>query len=550
MNKNAIDTNTKKKGLSYLRLSIACLCAPLVSLSSAFALDESAEKDAQAFCTTLKKINDGGIDTRGLPELDGHAKVLKALLDVSPAAIQKDMQQFHDAFEAWAAAVDGKRPMIKTFAELSDPSLAGAEGRVGDFIAAECGLSLEGSSYNVSAIPATQTICPAWPRIGNPETFNHFPNLPDIAGANYFSNNFLISASAEVAQPGLFVVEPGGWVEFHGQYPRSRYFAYHPNDMDLNNLPTLVDKDIDPDAGSVNPYRQVPTESDELYYTAKYVFGPPPTNPEPNTRYVGVKKDGKSPNHYVSNLLRLYASDIGDGANSGGVPLPAVTIYNAAGEVTQQFDECDLYANGGMSVKSDLKYPHLPIADHRANKDGYWSTSSNFEAPSDTLANADVQYLSTVYSKRFGDIHVLRAKYLSAPDTRSGVPVSSPDFDVRLYSICTYNIWAGHAIDCMLDSELSVDEEGYYTLVISDEINRPENLQQQKATWIDSGGFLDGQLTYRYVYRDNPIVQDIINGVKGAEIPASSAEFIPESIACTKERFEDGGWKACFDNEE
>ncbi len=74
-----------------------------------------------------------------------------------------------------------------------------------------------------------------------------------------------------------------------------------------------------------------------------------------------------------------------------------------------------------------------------------------FDAASDTMANADVQYLSTVYSRRFGDIFVVRAKYLTAPNTRAGVPVSAQGYDVRFYSLCTYNIWNGGAIDCMLD---------------------------------------------------------------------------------------------------
>jgi hypothetical protein len=496
------------------------------------------------FCAALSRVNTGAIQTRGLAELDGHEKVLKYLLDVAPDVIADDFEQFHGVFESWAMAVSGENDMLDTFEELQDPSLAGAQGRIGDYIAEHCGVRLGDGRYREADRASAQAICPAWPRIGSPLTFNNFPNLPDISGANYFANDFFMS-SLGISVNDAFAVEPGGRVEFRGQYPRSRYFAYHPNDMDLNNLETLRDIDIDPDPGSVNPFRTLPAPGSKNYYTAKLVFTARPDDPEPNTRYVGTKKDGVTTNRYLINLLRLYASDLGDGANAGGVPLPAVTIYEANGEVSQHFDECDLYAPENERLRSDLLFPALPIADHRASNPPYWSTSSNFEAPSDTLANADVQYLATVYSRRYGDIFVVRAKFLSAPNTREGEPHSTKGKDVRLYTLCTYNIWAGSAVDCMLDNELRVDDEGYYTLVVSDVDHRPANLQQHNATWIDWGPYLDGQLSYRHVYRENPLVAEIARGVLGNSVSDAVRPYVPVARPCSQHAFETGGWKAC-----
>lgn len=367
------------------QLNALCLC--LVGCGESL----SPQQQAQQFCTALDSVNGGGVDTRGLTELEGHALVLKTLLDVAPTTIAKDRARFHSAFANWAAAVSGDQPMLDTFMELSEPSLAGAEGRIADYIARHCELRLGDGGYKEAARPSAQGICPGWPRIGSPNTFNNFPNLPDISGANYF--------------------------------------AYHPNDMDLNNLRTLRDEDLEPDPGSVNPFREIPTPNGNNYYTARLVFGPQADPPATNTSYVGEKKIGGN-NRYVINMLRLYASDLGDGANSGGVPLPAVTIYDADGEITDHFEECDLYALGGESIRTALQFPKLPIADHRARATPQWSTSSNFDAASDTMANADVQYLSTVYSRRFGDIFVVRAKYLSAPSTRAGTPVSVSGYDI------------------------------------------------------------------------------------------------------------------------
>lgn len=503
------------------------------------------QQQAQQFCETLGQVNQGSVDTTNLAELQGHAKVLKTLLDVAPQKIKKDMAQFHSAFANWAAAVDGSQSMIDTFEELSETSLVGAEGRVADYIAEHCGLRLGDGYYKEVARAESKSACPGWPRFISPLNSNNFPNLPDISGANYFANDFVINPlGMDVGR--AFGVKRGGWVEFRGQYHRARYFAYHPNDMDLNNLDTLQDRELDPDAGSVNPFREPVAPGSKNYYTARLVFDTPPAKPEANTSYVGMKKGGESKNHYLINMLRLYASDLGNGANSGGVPLPAITIYDPDGEVRQHFDECELYGEGREPIRSELSFPAMPIIDHRATEKVSWNTSSNFNASSDTMANADAQYLSAYYSSRFGDLLVMRGKYVSAPNTREGVPHSAEGYDIRGYTLCTYNIWAGSAIDCMLDNEMAVGDDGFYTLVISDEKNKPDNLQAQHVTWLDKGVYLDGQLSIRYVFRDNPIAVTIAKGVMGAKIAEPLRPYVPVAVHCDREVFTVGGWQACF----
>jgi len=498
-----------------------------------------------AFCSALERINRGEVDTTGLTELQGHARVADELLEVAPAPIAADVTVLHRTVEAWALSTTGEVPMLQTFALLSDPEFAGVQGRIADYIAEHCGLRLGDGKYHVGAHAVRIGRCPAWPRVGSPLTFNHFPNLPDISGANYFANDFWLAPSAP-PRPGMFVLEPGGWVEFRGQYPRARYFAHHPNDEDLNNLPTLRDRDLEPDPGRVNPFREVPPPGSRNTYTAKLVNGVPPAKPDRNTTYVGVRKDGVTPNRSLTNLLRLYASDVGDGPNSGGVPLPAVTIHAADGSVKQQFPECDPYVAGEAPPRTDLIFPVLPIADHRARKPATWNTSSNFDAPSDTLANADVQYLSTYYSRRFGDILLVRGKYLSAPDSRGGEPVSTQR-DIRLWTLCTYNFWAGSAIHCMLDNEVRRDAAGFYTIVVSDAANRPANLEAQGATWIDAGPYLDGQLTWRMVFRENAIASAVAAVLDGGSPSGEIAPYVPAAMPCTRARFEAAGWEGCFE---
>jgi hypothetical protein len=398
--------------------------------------------------------------------------------------------------------------------------------------------------------PRSQATCPAWPRVGTPLLFNHFPNLPDTAGSNYFSNQFIISRWA--AFLGIetlrvaFVVEPGGKAVFHGRYPATRYFAFHPNDIDLNNLETLRDRDLEPDAGSVNPFLEVVSDAEDHYYTATLEFSAKPENPAANTSYVGLRKDGSTANRFVMNLLRMYHVDAGDGPGSGGVPLPALSIYNAKGDLTRHFEECDLFAPGLPEMRTAKVFPALPVIDHRASNPPAWSTSSSFNAPSDTLANADVQYLGTHYSQRFGNLFVVRARFLTAPDTRGGESPAEPGKQVRLYNICNYNFWNGGAVQCLLENQLRRDAADYYTLVISSEENRPVNLELEAATWLDWGPYLDGQLQYRFVYRENPYVQAIAAAADGESIDPGMQPYVPVAAPCEKALFEREGWRGCI----
>ena len=527
--------------------SIVLAVASLFALSLMTADAHAGKPSPGTFCAALEVANSGGVDTSGLAELAGHAHLVQSLVDAAPEPVRTDLVVLRDTFQVWADAVRGEIPMAKTFAILRDPEFAGVQGRIADYISEHCELRLGDGKYNVGTLASRESRCPAWPSVGNPMTFNHFPNLPDISGGNYFAQRFWLTDKGP-APPGFFAVEPGGRVELRGQYHRARYFAYHPNDEDLNNLETLRDVDLDPDEGSVNPFRELPKKGSKNYYTAHLVFDRPPAKPARNTSYVGARKDGIKKTAWVWNMLRLYASDLGNGPNSGGVPLPAMKIYDAKGNVAQSFDECRPFDEGQAHKMTDIVFPSLAIADHRAVNPPAWSTSSNFNSPSDTLANADVQYLATFFSKRHGDILVVRARRLTTANSRAGEPISSPGTDIRLFTLCTYNIWSGSARHCMLDQDLRVDKGGFYTLVVSEEADRPKNLEAASGTWIDWGPYLDGQLTYRMLYRENDFISRIAFALNGGYVPDEMKPYVPTAVACKRARFESAGWQGCFED--
>lgn len=531
--------------LSLSRFSILFGVLAMALLAACHATDDPDSAEATAlYCQTLARLNSTDVNIERERQVVGHAQMLEQLLEVAPAAIKPQLQSFQELIVQWSTAGDSLLGQFTMFRELSDPQLAALQAQIADYSIDACQLDLP-KGYHVHQQEDSAPICDAWPRIGSPLTNNRFPNYLDTSGGNYFVNQFW--AVPIIPAPAGFIKVPmGGAVVYRGEYPHARYFAFHPNDKSTNNLPTLVDVEIEPDLGSVNPYLSAPQPGQARRFTARYVFTEAPAKPASNTRYVGVSKEGGY-NPLVMSLLRLYASDLGSSANSGGVKLPSVTVYDADGNEVSYYPECDPYPAGPLTEPQETtRFPVFPLADLRATDPLSWDTYSQFNLPVDLLANADVQYLSTVLSHRFGELYVIRAQALSTPDTRAGEAVYTEGKDVRFWTVCNYNFWAGRAGTCLLDQEVALDQQGYYTLVVSAQAARPDNLAQWQATWMDWGPYLDTQISYRTGLRNNPMLRGVAGHIRGEDADSTLIPYVPVGVPCSKHRFEQAGWRGCF----
>jgi hypothetical protein len=474
-------------------------------------------------------------------EYVGHADVVRQLLAVAPAAIRDDLGYLHDllagARDATGAAVLG------IFPRMTDPELANVEGRISDYVAESCGIRFGDGRYEAGRLVG-ESRCRGWPGIGSPLTNNRYPYLLDTSASNYFSNRFWCG---EGGPPGFIPVPAGGRVVFRGEYLRARYFAFHPSDFDTNTLPTLVDEDLDPDPGSVNPYREKVPPGAGRRFTAQLVFTPPPERPEPNTTYVGLKRNGE-PNPAVFNILRTTDSVLGAmPPNSTGVLLPSVTVQDADGNQTAHFPECDPYPPGIEPPVETTHFAPLPIPDHRGLvRPGCFDTKSNWGLPYDLLASDDIQYLGAPYSRRWGEVFVVRAKAFTAPHTPDE-PVFTPGKEIRGYTVTTYNFWAGICNAAVVDHEVVLDEDGWFTLLVSTREDRPRNATPEHGvTWLDWGPYLDGQLTFRFLIRRNPLLVKLRQAVDGGEVPPEIAPYLPRAAHCTRQDYEEGGWAAAL----
>ena len=491
------------------------------------------------FKNTWQRLLAGELEIdHGYNEFIGHADSVRQLLEVAPVEIRQDLQ---DLYELLAEARDATgMAVLGVFPKLCNPELAAIEGRISDFIAEHCGLRLDEGRYHVGNLTGSP-LSTGWPGAGSPLTNNRFPYLLDTSASNYFSNRYWHGPGAP---PGFVAVPEGGRVVLKGQYLRCRYFAFHPCDFDTNTLPTLVDTDIEPDAGSRNPFREPVGDEHERHFTVNILFEPPPDRPAANTIYAGEKKTG-GPNPALFLLLRTTDSVLGaEPPNSTGVPLPAVTVLAADGTVVEHHDSCLPYAEGEYPVET-TRFAALPIPDYRAQvAAGKFSTRSNWGLPYDILASDDILYLGTPYSRRLGELLVVRARALRTPDTPRE-PVYLAEAQIRGFTITNYNFWAGVCNDAIVDRDLVLDEEGCYTVVVSTAEQRPDNATPDHAVnWMDWGPYLDGQLTFRLLLRTNTLLLRLKELAEGKTDDPELQPFLPRVGHCSRGAFESCGWRA------
>jgi hypothetical protein len=167
----------------------------------------------------------------------------------------------------------------------------------------------------------------------------------------------------------------GATVTLHGQFPHSRsmLFSAYKN---LNGEPgipgsSLVDENIVPDAGSVNPFvAGEPRDATNRSYTITISGEVPPADPAPNMLYAGETGHTEE-TQKVEVIERIYRPDRDLEAN-GGVPVPT-PVYNlagGAGSVSEESQICsDLSVINGAGAINETKFG-VPAATYKALRSG------------------------------------------------------------------------------------------------------------------------------------------------------------------------------------
>ena len=149
---------------------------------------------------------------------------------------------------------------------------------------------------------------------------------------------------------------PGGaTLTLHGQYPHARFmdFTSYKTIGGVNGFPatSLVDDEIKPDRGSVNPFRPgARRDGRKRAFTITLSPQQQPANPEPNTLYGGQPGTGGQ----VEVIMRTYRPDRGYNG-VGGVPLPTPTVTLANGSTVTGQAACNtLQTHSGSAAIEPL----------------------------------------------------------------------------------------------------------------------------------------------------------------------------------------------------
>lgn len=355
-----------------------------------------------------------------------------------------------------------------------------------------------------------------------------------------------------------FTVAPLTRLKIEGIYPDVRYFSFHVYDPTQAPVNSLADVQIDPDQAGANPFRAAGAARGT--YRAYVEFGDPPAVPAANTIYTG-RGDGV-PNATETLIYRTYVPD--DARDPlGGQPLPRLTLQTAFGLVGVPFQACeplppsandvvsDTIASANMPNEIPRGLPYPPGQDPpRFIK--FWGTVHEFarRVPGATayapknggfLSNQHINYLYALFSRHEGDLVVLHGKAPTAPDTRHGEDVTTPR-DLRYFSICQNELATQRFVECLRDDEISLDDEGFFTIVVSDPEDRPSNA----ANWIPWGGaYYDGNLIYRHMLPSPSFEHAIQRVAYGLDEQTVMGDYFPLIRYCSKARFESGAWSAC-----
>lgn len=372
-----------------------------------------------------------------------------------------------------------------------------------------------------------------------------------------------------------YTLPTGATLKLNGQYPYARYISLNSYRLDTSPASALTDQDIMPDQGSFNPFLQgADRQHSARNFTIEIAQGTPEGEEPKNTLYDHVEPGQKS-----VLIYRIYVVNEG-GDDLGNVELPSVELILDTGEVLVGEQACS-----ALQVDTEsLSIPLVPAGAYQqvranpavepAHNPAVWRAAYNgtfgfqcaFLGRCDGMperqvtfyANADNQYVSTFLNNDFGAIAVTRGKLPSVPKTLASTPIlEESDSQLRYWSICQNEYYSQAVTACLFDEELTVDDDGYYTVVTSLLAEKPVNATNECGfnylPWTEQGdGFArvmkggenrlnEALLIVRNMLPKEDFHQAIQNTSTPGDEYAVMGEYLPTTEYMSTEEFESLG---------
>ncbi len=356
------------------------------------------------------------------------------------------------------------------------------------------------------------------------------PNLYPDRSSTYFVANVRLPLGAKLM--------------LKGQYPHSRYISFTIANAlgngQYGNGNFLRGDQINPDEGSLNPFLATNTRDVEpRNFTLYVVHGVKPQNPEPNTLYTGTYA---SEHQRIHLSMRTYLADQGyDGTGNvelhakEGNGLPVVTLLLPNGEMitgpqlVEILDARKLGDPNGyeldqwLALVANSTNPEFAPVPFEPISQVFWNTNYTVtgafildpekrvrEYPASDAggfaSNPDTRYQTMPFYLQQDKVLVIRGKMPTHPTTRRGEKTLPVDPQVQYFSVSTAAAPPyGAGWDTLVDEQIPVDKDGYYTIVVSWPWYRPRNAVPENGIgWITPGGgeghFLGSRIWLGVVY--------------------------------------------------
>jgi hypothetical protein len=322
-----------------------------------------------------------------------------------------------------------------------------------------------------------------------------------------------------------------------GQYTQSRFFSYTTYFNTQQTSPRVVDAIIDANItsnpGSTNPF--APGTAVAPYnYTVTF-----------NSNATGTGNHVTwASNQTTYVVYRIYVADKGLGREAG-VPLPSLTLVDTSGS-QHPLAQCSSAVRVTAEVKSLLT----------ALQNGFVAETCPTTAPqsdavmftvSATGAGGFPNPVTKYYSAQnlcpqSGRVIVVRGRAPDFPNTYYGGTIYQPAFpgsiQVRYWSMCNNKeVTPGPVAACVADQATRLDDQGFYTYVISDDVgatpSTPPSWLPADATWLRWG---DPLIQSALAFRD--MLPEAGFSLIG--------DYLPTGVYCDKDLLVAQGWPACF----
>jgi hypothetical protein len=281
-----------------------------------------------------------------------------------------------------------------------------------------------------------------------------------------------------------FTVQRGLSIALSGHFPDSRYFSFEV--YNSKGLPftengvasVLTDYRVAPDPGSVNPWQSKAEPGGSYTVTLRSDVAAGQVNTLP------LAPAGTAAGTIGIVFLRVYVAH----GSPAQVPLPAVTF--TAGGTSRRLPACRAYNTAEPPDAAALAGSRPSAAELAELKVGlsFYGGVVPFARRSSgggTTPDSDTGYVfAFVRPPGRGAVVVIRGQAPTSPAGANPSPWPAPGVDLQYWSLCNdvllpnqpvvVNHLPGGTTDygCRYDSQVKLDQDGYYTFVLGTESQR------------------------------------------------------------------------------